>query len=192
MPRRQGSDLFAFTLDSTTGALTPVPGGPYNDRNAAGVLSIDPAGRFAYQLDGDYIWAFSINPFSGALTSVAGSPFTYTSAATSMVIEPHGKFAYVARQNGLYAYSIDAATGALSPVGNPVTLQIQSAGVGVDVGALLIDPSGQFAYLTANVAAGRWGVYAYVMNSASGALTAVSGSPFVAGSSYPAAMAISN
>jgi lactonase family protein with 7-bladed beta-propeller len=186
------TDLFAFTIDSTTGALTPVPGGPYNDRNAGEALSIDPAGRFAYQLDGDYIWAFSINPFSGALTAVAGSPFTYTSAATSMAIEPQGLFAYVARQNGLYAYSIDAATGAFSPVGNPVTLQIPSASVGGDVGALLIDPSGQFAYLTANVAAGQWGIYAYVINTATGALTAVSGNPFVSGSSYPAAMAISN
>src|SRR5262249_20600847 len=55
------NNVSAYTIDSTTGALIPVPGSPF----AAGVkpasVVIDQTGRFAYVLNGGLPPSFSAN-----------------------------------------------------------------------------------------------------------------------------------
>jgi 6-phosphogluconolactonase (cycloisomerase 2 family) len=188
--------LYAYTIDNTTGALTLVPGGPWLLGGFSG-FTIDPTGRFAYQL-GAGITAFAIDSSSGAPTAAGDYPLpNFGQGPTSMAIEPSGHFAYVSTSNGsvvaaspvgIDTYSIDAATGALSLVGTLVALQIPSNGT------LQIDPSGRFLYISATVAAGQQGIYAYAINAGTGALTLVAGSPFAVGSApeYPAVVAITN
>jgi 6-phosphogluconolactonase (cycloisomerase 2 family) len=75
-----GNAIFAFDIDPTTGALSPVTGSPFN---AAGIsdtigthLVIDPSGRFAYlpSATSAVIYAFGVDATSGALSTVPGSP----------------------------------------------------------------------------------------------------------------------
>jgi hypothetical protein len=174
-------ELVASTVNSTTGGLTSVPGtSPLSIGGGQGPAVTDPFGRFVYVLDGDVIWAFTIDSASGALTPITGSPFAFPSDSLSMAIAPDGQFAYIAATDGLYTYSIDASTGALSEVGSPVALQIgpDPLSAVVDPSILQIDPSGQFAYVSASAGAGVQGIYAYAIDATTGALTEVSGSPF--------------
>jgi Lactonase, 7-bladed beta-propeller len=171
--------LFAFAINSSTGALTSVPGSPwaFSGGGSPPRVTIDSADRFAYAINGQ-ILGFVIDSSSGALTPIAGSPNPIVSGGV-MTIEPRGNFAYVTETNGIYIFSIDAASGALSPAAagiSPVMLQYPTP--------LQIDPSGEFAYTAATVAPGQVGVYAYTINAATGALTLVTGSP-LAVNAYP-------
>lgn len=99
------------------------------------------------------------------------------------------EFAFVANfySNNVSAYAIDASNGALMQVqGSPF-----AAGFGPS--AVAIDPTGNFAYVANNgsVSGKQPGsVSAFTINPRSGALTAVQGSPFAAGSN-PLGVAIS-
>jgi 6-phosphogluconolactonase len=184
-----GEAIFAFQIDATTGALTPVPGSPFSAAGAPAnsasgpPLTIDPTGRFLYfppSVSVAEILAFTIDPTTGALTPIAGSPFTTASAPTSMSIAPGGQFAYVTQASGsgyaVYTYAINATTGALTATGaSPVPA--------VNIAPPQIDPSGHFAYILAPVgptgeASSQTGVYAYTINADTGALTQVPGSPY--------------
>jgi 6-phosphogluconolactonase len=85
----ESNDIAAFSINTTTGALTPVPGSPFaygseGESNPGGIsLAVTPNGKFLYAGDsgntvnetttGD-LWGFSIGA-NGALTSLQGSPF---------------------------------------------------------------------------------------------------------------------
>ncbi|MCC7499651.1 MAG: beta-propeller fold lactonase family protein, partial [Bryobacterales bacterium] len=101
------------------------------------------------------------------------------------------EFVYVLNQNAtadIAAYSVNAATGALSPVpGSPF-----AAGAGIAPGTysyyqgeIASDPLGRFLYVPTSAGGGRGGVNVYIINPTSGALTAVSGSPFSLNGSAP-------
>jgi len=89
--------------------------------------------------------------------------------------ETAGKYVYVTNfvsSGTIWCYTIDSGTGEL-------TLQA-TVNAGKYPTAVTVDPTGSFAY-TANMGDGT--VSAYKINSTTGALTAVSGSPFTAGTS---------
>ena len=161
------SGIFAFTLNSSTGALTPVSGSQVTG-NYASSITFSPSGSFAYALNGG-ITAYSINANSGALTAVAGGP--YASGASAMVINPAGTYAYVLQSTGVSVYSVNQTTGALSAV----------AGSLVSAGStpyrIAIDPSGQFVYVT-NGSANN--IFGYTISPGTGLLTQMTGSPFAA------------
>ena len=77
------------------------------------------------------------------------------------------------------SYSITPSSGALSLSGSPIAAGILPA-------SIVLDPSGQFAYV-ANDSSGSISVYA--VDTTTGALTPVSGSPFAAGN-QPRSIAI--
>ena len=85
---RQRNQAFGYKIDAASGALTPVPGSPFEVGKDVRGIAVDPTGKFAYVTDefepnkpehGGKVYGFSIDPHSGALTSVghAGgmSPF---------------------------------------------------------------------------------------------------------------------
>jgi len=187
----------AYTINSITGALKEVDGSPF----AAGILpvsvTVDPSGRFAYvtnQCDSSSdcsagnVSAYTISRSMGALRVVTGSPFAAGIEPTSVTVDPSGRFAYVAYQCAsstdcsagvVSAYTINSSTGALRVVtGSPF-----AAGIGPF--SVTVDPSGRFTYVanvcdsSPNCSVGT--VSAYTINSSTGALSAVAGSPFAAG-----------
>jgi 6-phosphogluconolactonase (cycloisomerase 2 family) len=127
------ADIAAYSVNSATGALTPVAGSPFTFSSPSGSMDavtgygwdIDPAARFFYvsftqegavpRPVGAYTVA-SIDPTSGALTAVAGSPFALTHAVDSIAIDNTGKYFYGGNsyENVIQEFDIDQNTGVLS------------------------------------------------------------------------------
>ena len=111
------SYIDAFSIDETTGALTPLPGSPFPipvPGNCAYGTSfpldiIDPAGRYLYTADAwmDSISGFAVAGTNGTLTDVAGPSWadnggsnvpidcqTCVTNPISLAIDGSGKFLY--------------------------------------------------------------------------------------------------
>jgi 6-phosphogluconolactonase (cycloisomerase 2 family) len=83
VPNSGSNNVSAYTINSATGALTPVPGSPFAvagpTSGAVGptAVTVDPTGQFAYvavYASLSYVSAYAINPATGALAAVPGSP----------------------------------------------------------------------------------------------------------------------
>jgi 6-phosphogluconolactonase len=175
--------LFASSIDTTTGALTAVPGSPY--QGGANGISVDPSGRFAFVAGGGdataNVLAYTIDHTTGALTAVAGSPFTVPMQAGSSVavaVDPSGNFLYSAGfGSNVSVFMIDTTTGALSPLAGGV---INSNGY-LSADTVTPDPSGKFVYVGYSTVNGVFYTAAFTRDATTGALTAVPGSPFIVG-----------
>jgi 6-phosphogluconolactonase len=167
--------LNAFAIDQTTGALSPLPGSPFAALPSVLSVEIDPAGEHVYSVnDTGAIAGFSLDAATGALTPLAGSPYAATATSCSMAIHPLASFAFVANSVGangtLSTFSI-AADGALTQIqGSPVA-------AGNSPCSVAVDPSGSFVYVANS---GSANVSGYSINTTTGALTALTGSPFTA------------
>ena len=117
-----------------------------------------------------------------ALTLLLGLPFAFANRAFA---DPTPKFAYVTNYcptsgvcliGTVSAYTINSSTGALRAVaGSPFA-------AGQFPISVTVDPSGRFAYVANECeSCTRGTVSAYTINSSTGALSVVSGSPFAAG-----------
>jgi 6-phosphogluconolactonase len=181
------NNVSVYTIDSTTGALTPV-GSPVAAGLVPASVAVDPSGKFAYvaNQNSHNVSAYTINSSTGALTPV-GSPVAAGFFPVSVAVDPSGKFAYVANDCGnvscsastgnVSAYTINPTSGALTAVGSPVA-------AGTFPVSVAVDPSGKFAYVAngCDVSCSVNGnVSAYTIG-VTGALTPVVGSPFPAGS----------
>ncbi len=169
----------AFTINATSGTLTPVFGSPFAAHLYPFDVVVDPKGKFVYVTNrvSDDVSAYKINATSGALKQVSGSPFAAGITPANLAVDPSGRFAYVPNNgagtspSNVSAYQISATSGALSPVlGSPF-------GAGYSPSGAVVVPTGKFVYVTN--AGGN--VSAYQINATSGALTQVSGSPFGGG-----------
>jgi 6-phosphogluconolactonase len=173
-------NVSGYTIDPSTGALTAIAGSPFTTGGDPRSMAVDPSGKFAYVADfTGNVLGYTINPSTGALTAIAGSPFTGGQAGlNSVAVDPSGRFAYVVNEdvNNVLGYTINPSTGALTAIaGSPF-----AAGIGAI--SVAVDPSGMFAYVAnAQVIGQNGNVSAYTIDSSTGALTAIAGSPFVAG-----------
>ena len=194
-----------YAINPSSGALTQVPGSPFSvgtTPNNLGCVScplgitIHSSGRFVYVANStaDSISGFSVDQMTGSLTPVAGSPFVVGPAVgcppraidCDSEVAVSGNFLYFtnadadsasgrrgAGTSGIFGFNIDPATGSILPMpGSPF---INNA-IGPE--QLAVDRSGKFLYLANG---GSASVSAFAINSLSGALTMVSGSPFAAG-----------
>jgi 6-phosphogluconolactonase len=114
------NNVSGFTIDRTTGALTPMPGSPFPSGGAPESVVVDPSGRFAYVANGNSgnVSGYIINQTTGVLSPIAGSPFAAGNNPSDVTVDPSARFVYVANSGSIdvSGYSINAATGALSPI----------------------------------------------------------------------------
>jgi 6-phosphogluconolactonase len=123
------NNVSAFTINPSTGALTPVTDSPFLAGEFTGdftfSVTVDPSGKFAYvgNYNSNSISAFTINANTGALTAISGSPFAAGASPQSVTVDSSGKFAYVANfnSNNVSVFTINPSTGALTSVGSPVS-----------------------------------------------------------------------
>jgi DNA-binding beta-propeller fold protein YncE len=115
-----------YTINPTTGALTPISGSPFTAGSSPWSVAVDPTGKFAYVTNlgtiPGTVSGYTIDPSTGALTPISGSPFAAGTTPRSVAVDPTGKFAYVANanSNNVSGYRIDPTTGALTPIsGSP-------------------------------------------------------------------------
>jgi len=167
-------------IDNGTGALTIVPGSPFTSGTNQ-YLAVDYLDRFLFAADEDPpggVLAFTIDPASGALTAVPGSPFALSSSGNvqpgQIVVDPTGSFVYVAMTstNQVAAFSIASPSGVLTPVpGSPF-----AAGSGPSALATFNNESNGYFLYVSNTTGGT--ISGYSINSTTGALTSLAGSPF--------------
>jgi 6-phosphogluconolactonase (cycloisomerase 2 family) len=108
-----------FSIDATSGALTPISGTPQFSGFLA-PLAIATSGSFLYVRSALGISAFNIASGTGALSEISGSPFPAGTASHGMAVSPDGRFLYEAAVNAIDVFAIDPTTGAVSTIGNPV------------------------------------------------------------------------
>lgn len=161
--------VLAFTIDSTTGALTAVPGSPFPiSSSSSGVaqlsqIVVDPSGNFVYVAltSTNQVAAFAIAS-TGALTPVPGSPFAAGKGPLALATfnnSPHNNFLYVANALGgtISGYSIDSSSGVLTPLsGSPFA---------IPAAALASDLSGGHLYVSSAA-----GMLSFSINPTTGAL----------------------
>jgi 6-phosphogluconolactonase len=171
--------VLAYSINTQTGALTPVQGSPYmlgnNSLGAVG-FAITPAFNALYVSDfNGSIAGFSINGSTGQLAPLAHSPFAAGDFAHDLAIDSSGKFLYANGPVGsVLGYTINA-DGSLSPVPNSpyLVVPLNAAPEGV-----ALDPSGKFLYVSL---AGIGKIAAFSIDGSTGAFSQIAGSPFPAG-----------
>ncbi len=172
-----------FSIDATTGALTPISqapcASPSSPEGLANAVVMDPIAGFLYGSNpAGSVCAFSINS-QGALEAVTGSPYALNAMLDprAVAVDPFGKFLYTANYAGgdVSAFGITPGSGALTQVqGSPFSI---GAGTGYgDPGSLAVDPLGRFLY----VADFGGGISGFSINPSTGALSMLSGFPFSA------------
>ena len=160
--------IAVYAIDSGSGALTVSGVSLIAAENYPGAVAIDPSVKFAYVANGDLksISAYAIDPRSGALTYIGGAPTA--SAPGVLAIDPLGRFLYVTGANTITAYAINP-NGALKAVSSSPFPQFAQ---------FILDPTGRFVYAATPESQGISG---YMIDSVTGVLTPLSGSPFAAG-----------
>jgi len=165
----------AFTIDRATGGLIEVPGSPFPAAGSGPFkLAIDPQGDFVYVTfsGSNTVASYRINRNTGAL-KLNGSA-TAGKGAGAVKTDPSGKFLYVANSidNTVSAYQIDWTTGALKPVaGSPFV-------TGIDPNVFAVSNNYLYLFSGNEVSGSSKSISGYAIDTLSGVLTPVPGSPF--------------
>lgn len=135
--------LFTYSADSTTGALTQI-----NSTILTGVpsrLAIDPLGKYLYFVIFSNTFlqaevAGYVIDSSGGLTPISGTPFAVSNIAGTFTFHPSGASVYLADTNGasIDTYSMNRSTGTLAKVNSISTC--------VNPTAVRFSPDGKIAY----------------------------------------------
>jgi 6-phosphogluconolactonase (cycloisomerase 2 family) len=187
----------AYAIDAIYGGLTRLDA----DASTAGIqdfatgpspyrVAVHPSGGFLYVTNDNNstVSLFTIASTTGALTRMDADTATsgvqdYPIArASAVAIHPSGRYIYFTQIGGLnrvLAFTIDGSTGAMTPLG---TFQP----TGTNPVAITLDAAGSYAYVTN---AGSNNVSVFQIDLTTGALTAVTGSPFpITGATSPSAV----
>src|SRR6266853_3546027 len=176
------NSVSVFSINAASGALTPASGSPFPTGAEPFHFSMDPSGKFAYVANGlsNNVSGYTVNPTTGALQEVAGSPFATGIEPAWLTVDPSGKFLYVSGEtsNDVTMYSINGTSGVLTTLGT-VRARPGARAIAISSGTAAVTYTPKFAY-AANLQSNN--VSAFRINSGSGTLTPVAGSPFAAGS----------
>jgi 6-phosphogluconolactonase (cycloisomerase 2 family) len=179
----EADGFFGGSINSTTGAVSLIPGSPFNDelgQNIVLQVLSDPQGRFLYSLNlgassfgvqfGQIgIGAYTINQSSGVI-SPSGQVIFPSVRDAELTIDASGHFLYQPDSGTIDSYSIDQSTGALT------LLPAQPAAVPVG-NFSAASPDGRFILNEGNGL-----VEAFSVNTATGQLT-LTGPPIPTGGS---------
>jgi 6-phosphogluconolactonase (cycloisomerase 2 family) len=175
--------IAGYTVDPLTGSISPtsqgtVAAGSYPDGMAA-----DSGGYRLYVAneESNNLSAYFIYRNNGELVPVPGSPFDLAGNGIFVAVHPSGDYVYASSVPSSGPYQINAfavqSNGSLTPVpGSPFTGQNAAAQ------AIAITPNGKYLYASGNTNSdgdGLGAVAAYAIDTKTGALTPVAGSPFV-------------
>jgi DNA-binding beta-propeller fold protein YncE len=177
--------ILGFSQNTTTGALTPLPGTTISTTTPTAVtgylagvtpsaIAEEPTSRFVYVTDktSNQLIGYTVLP-SGGLIPMDNSTFPTGLYPVNLTIDPTGKLIYVVNFNGntVQGYMIDGGTGYISgAVGAFAT------GTGTGPTCVAIDPSlGTFLY-TSNSLDNT--VTGEQLNPNTGGLQGVQNSPF--------------
>jgi len=174
-------EIHVLLIDSTTGALSVAPGSPFASANAL-FMAVSSDGTTMYVSDSvdDQIFIYTID--TASLTAVLTLSTTFVepthlavNAPSFLLVSPGGNFLYTANAQSISFYSIDPTTDLL---GGPIAGSPVTPAPTFNPFLMAFDNTDSFLYVTGT---GSEGVLGYTFNSATGALTAIGGSPFASG-----------
>jgi len=118
MPESDGN-VYEYSINSTTAALTAIAGNPVNLALPSGVASpivADPAGKYVFVGTASGIYVLSVTSGTGALASTNGGlPYGSTGLQPIfMTTDGLGKYLYVLDGSFITAYSYSSSTGTLT------------------------------------------------------------------------------
>jgi 6-phosphogluconolactonase (cycloisomerase 2 family) len=172
----------AFSFDSTSGVLSPLPGSPFFAGTVANTVVVHPSGKFVYYNSSATpppstagLVGYSLDS-SGVPTALPGSPFAQVGAASGMAFTPDGRFLFAVPQQAqgssqMYTFSVDTSTGALSQVA--LTIVSPSTTYDAAMNAVQVSPSGNYLFVASDST-----IAAFGLNSQTGQLIPITGSPF--------------
>ena len=120
-PDATNPSISGFSIDPTTGALSPLSGSPF-PLPVSHYIATDQTGAYLYVTSGANIVGYAIDATTGALTALPGFPVAAGANAYSITIDPTNQFLYVANDGAanVSGFTLDASTGALTPMaGSP-------------------------------------------------------------------------
>jgi len=183
-----GGFIWVFQINSTTGVLTETVGSPFTTGiSSADIMTVDASGKFLYVGQGSAsagVAGFLIDQTTGALTPITGSPFNLSVAQIHASLT--GEFllgvAEIQDAGGgvnatdphIYVYAINSVTGVpTAATGSPFATTM----VPFD---FAISPNGKYVYTVGTGVALSTAdpIEGFSMDTTTGALTALSGSPF--------------
>jgi hypothetical protein len=157
------SNVFAYRIDPTTGALTPVAGSPFTfQRDVCEVghapsfvtEQIDPAGTrlFLVDISNETITEFAIDGSSGTLSALpATTAKTNVSGYSSSAMDPQGRFLYVGSEIDFFTGFSLADSMAPLPVLSGMPGQASPLpNFNEGSTTLAVDPSGTFLFSNEN------------------------------------------
>jgi 6-phosphogluconolactonase (cycloisomerase 2 family) len=120
-PQSGTSQINGLATNAQTGALTPLPTSPTNERLDGATLAVDALGRFLFVLNPKHndISMFQIDSSTGALTEVPASPFAVgpflnpqqaPADPVALATEPSGHYLYVGFNRGSFQTVFDSNT----------------------------------------------------------------------------------
>ncbi len=104
--------IAAFSVDSGTGGLTPVPGSRFSTGEVPTVFALTKNFLYVVNAFDGSISGYRLDPRCGALRPVPGSPFGTDGGAIE--VDASGRYLYSERGDGIQGYTINPRTGALS------------------------------------------------------------------------------
>lgn len=180
-----GSGVYGFSIASATGTLTAISGSPFPGGAGPRGIVVDTSGEYVYTANrtDNNVSGYVVNASSGVLTAVPGSPFAIPSSSEQapgpqkLTVDPTGKFLYVTDHltGDIAGFTINTSTGALTLMSGSPFSDEETPNIDIQPFAIVVAPSGKFVYVTNH---GTSTISVYSVNSTSGALTPVSGSPF--------------
>ncbi len=172
------------------GVLTQVPGSPFATGGRGGPENqgrlfasnrIRVTGNFLYASNADRssnnVSGFSIDPDTGSLTPVPGSPFPTRGDGNwgiSLAITPDGQFLYAGNEGSsdITVFQV-GSDGGLTPIGDRVP-------AGEVVNGMKVSPDGRWLAVVLSREGSHGSVAMFSVDSKTGELTPVKGSPFPA------------
>jgi 6-phosphogluconolactonase len=141
-PVTNPASVVAYSIDATTGALSPLAGSPYPASSGPFGMTMHQSGNFLYVADynSNTVSGYAIDA-NGGLSAVPGSPFPAGTNPIALAVDPSGKFLYSANwlSGDVSGYTINATTGALTKLSkSPFMAAVEGPH------AIAVDPTGQF------------------------------------------------
>ena len=181
------NNIEAFSV-SSTGALSAVPGSPFSTGSSPNPVTFDGAGHFAYVSHNNAspsVFVYTVNPATGALTEVPANRLASGQATSAVSLTADGKFAHILNASySVSAYTVDSSSGALADVPNSPFQVPSGTGLGSNsVLSLFYHPNGKVLYVKNDGGTGTGWLSAFSLDSNTGALGLLAGSPYTLGTS---------
>jgi 6-phosphogluconolactonase (cycloisomerase 2 family) len=174
----QGASLSGYSVDSSTGALTPLSGFPLAVGLNPDYITHDSQNRFLFVSDiaASMLHVYAINPNTGGLSEISPSPYNTMIESETVQVDPSGTHVFLYRTgssasypgvsgNQIVIFNL-SSTGVLSPAtGSPYL--VGAPGTAFDSAfGMAIGTSGKFLYLKDSTH-----LYTFGIDTATGSLS---------------------